>query len=55
MKQFQLLCTFSTEKLVNRKVEEIKSKFEIQNDSIFILQSTSNKDDWYITYNALLA
>ena len=54
MKQFQLLCTFSTEKLVTKKVEEIKRKFEIQHSAIFILQSTANKNDWYITYNALL-
>ena len=54
-KKSTLLCTFSTQELVSRKVDEIRRKFDIQFNKIFVLKNINNDNEWYITYNVQLS
>lgn len=47
----QLLCTFTTNELLQTTLQNIRETYVIVYNYIYILQNKSNLDDLYITYN----
>jgi len=47
----QLLCTFSTKENYKITIEEIKNSYKLIYNYIYVLQSKSNLEELFITYN----
>lgn len=47
----QLLCTFSTKETLEQDLFSIQETYKLVYNNIYILQSKSNTDELYITYN----
>lgn len=47
----QLLCTFASQDGIRFTLSDIQEKYNLVFDYIYILQSTDNNDELYVTYN----
>ena len=47
----QLLCTFSTKKELQNTLQTIREKYNIVYNYMYVLQSKSDLEELYITYN----
>jgi hypothetical protein len=51
MKDTLLLCTFCKEHLLEKKIEEIKTKFTILQNKIYVMKLAGRLDCFILTYN----
>jgi hypothetical protein len=47
----QLLCLFTTKGQIDKSLDFILTNYILQNNNIFVLQSKTNDDELYITFN----
>ena len=47
----QLLCLFTTKGQLDKSLDFILTNYILQNNNIFVLQSKTNDDELYITFN----
>jgi hypothetical protein len=48
-----LLCMFTKPHLISKKIDEIRSKVQLQYDKVFVLVNADNPNEIFLTFNAM--